>query len=104
MPSPADAFDTMMDTGEWARVGAVFGGFLGGTVAQAAGQRIVGPMVPGDFTIPDEAYGLASMVAGAYARAYKGEFMIGGGVYAVNQFAERFALQESARLAVEGGN
>ena len=42
MASYADAFDSMMDTGEWARVGAVFGG----TVTQAIGQQIVEPMVP----------------------------------------------------------
>ncbi len=84
-----DALDELADPEFWGQAGAAFAGFLGPTVA----KNLIEPNT--SYDIPDEVYGMLVVAGAQFAPAYQNELMLGGGLYAVDQFAERFDLKES---------
>lgn len=96
MASLDQAFGTIADADMWEEAAAVLAGFLLPSIVRNIAEGRT------SFDIPDEAYGLAVMVAGNYSPMYSGEIMLGGGVYSADKALERFGLKQT--ITAMGGN
>lgn len=84
----SDSFDVLADADEWERAAGVFAGYLAPTVV----RNLAEPNTP--FDLPDEVYGVATMVGGQYLPMYQNEVSLGGAVYTVDKLAERAELKQ----------
>lgn len=83
------SFDVVMDEDEWMKAAGVFTGYLAPRVV----QNVTEDSLP--FDAPNELYGVATMVGAQYAPAYSKSLALGGGVYTVDQLAQRAGLKSS---------
>lgn len=89
-----EAFGTLADVDMWEEAAAVAAGFLAPTLIRNVAEGRT------DMDVPDEAYGVAIVAAGAYSPMYSGEIAVGGSVYTLDTLLERFDLKQT----VIGGN
>ena len=91
----SDSFDAVTDTDHWFTAVVVFVGFIAPVVFKAFLEDRL------SIDLPDEVYGVVVVVAAEFGPSdYRRNLQIGGGLYTVDQLAERFGLKER----VPGGN
>lgn len=89
MADLTEAFGVVADAQMWEESAAVLAGFLAPSIARNVAEGRT------SFDIPDEAYGVAVMVAGNYSPAYSAQIMLGGGVYSADKALERVGLKQT---------
>lgn len=86
----SEAFGSLMDSEVWIRAAAVTAGYFAPTVL----RNFASGSLPDAIDHP-ETYGVAVMGAGQMAPKYSAELTTGGGVYTVEQLAERANIRSS---------
>lgn len=84
------AFDTATDTEQWLTAVVVFVGFMAPLVVRSVLEDLTG-----SIDLPDEVYGVLVIIVAEFTLdEHKRHIQIGGGLYTVNQIAERFGAHE----------
>lgn len=84
MPT-TEAFEDVVDPDVWVDVASIGGGFMGSLLAQVALDGVM----PFDF--PNEVYGIATAYVGYTVDVDQSDMVaVGGGLYALDQFSQRF--------------
>lgn len=93
----SDSFDAVTDTDRWLTAAVVFVSFLGLTVIKAFLEDHM------NIYLPDEVYSVAVIIVAEFvAGDYKRNIQIGGGLYTVDQLAERRNEQDLRQYISRG--